>query len=389
MTKPTLASLYSGSGGSAFGFQNAGFEITFMNDKDEDACKTLTKNFKRIIKPKDIKNISDFGNPNVIEGGFPCQGFSVGRYAKPPKKKENKKYTKIENGKFLTNDTNNSLYLYLKRAIDKSNPDFFVAENVKGFVHMGEKTKKGPHFKNGKISHLGDVAQAIIDDLKLDDRYVVKRELHNAFHFGLPQERERIIIVGIRKDIADKFEFKFPEPTHDENNFVSMKKYGVPNFDKKSDKIFRETKENHDDYFGSRYMSRNRVRKWSELSHTIPAQANAVPAQPDCKMWDTKDGERPMKLDKDPKSETYDELVPYDDADWSEKRKEYEGKISKTLTRLSVKQCAKIQGLPEKWEFAGELLSRYRQIGNAVPPPMMQKVAECIMAYYKGKKSSY
>ena len=153
-----------------------------------------------------------------------------------------------------------------------------------------------------------------------------------------------------------------------------MKKYGVPKFDKKSDEIFREKKEKHDDYFGSRYMSRNRVRKWSELSFTIPAQANAVPAQPDCKMWDTKDGERPMKLD---------------DADWSKKRKEYEGKISKSLTRLSVKQCAKIQGLPEKWEFAGELLSRYRQIGNAVPPPMMQKVAECIMAYYKGKKSSY
>jgi len=380
MKKLKLASFYSGCGGAAKGFLDAAeeydldCEIVFMNDKDKDACKTLEKNFKN-IKPihNDIKKISNFGNPTIIEGGFPCQGFSVGRHSKV-KDEKNKKFTKVENGKILTNDTNNSLYLHLKRAIDESNPDFFVAENVKGFVYMGEKTKKGPHFKNGKISQLGDVAQAIIDDLKLGGRYVVKYELHNAFHFGLPQERERIIIVGIRKDISEKFEFNFPEPTHDENNFVSMKKYGVPKFDKKSDEIFREKKEKHDDYFGSRYMSRNRVRKWSELSFTIPAQANAVPAQPDCKMWDTKDGKRPMKLD---------------DADWSKKRKEYESKISKSLTRLSVKQCAKIQGLPEKWEFAGELLSRYRQIGNAVPPPMMQKVAECIMPYYKGKKSSY
>ena len=379
--KPKLASFYSGCGGAAKGFFDAGCKIVFMNDKDNDACDTLEKNFK--IKPQrgDIKKIFDYGNPDIIEGGFPCQGFSVAGPRKSTKvknKSKNRAYNYVE-----INDDRNALYHYLKRAISISNPDFFVAENVKGFVSIGEEPKNvynkklkktvkrspGPFFKDGKIVKLGKIAQGIISDLEIDGRYVVKYELHNAKDFGIPQERERIIIVGIRKDISEKFEFKFPKSN--DGKPVSMKDYGVPKSDKKE--VFRESKENRNDYFGSRYMSRDRVRKWNELSFTIPAQANQVPAQPGCKMWDTKDGKRPMKLK---------------DADWSKKRKEYEGKISKSLTRLSVDQCAKIQGF-DNWDFCGDTPSKYRQIGNAVPPPMMKKVAECIMAYYEGKKSSY
>ena len=179
----------------------------------------------------------------------------------------------------------------------------------------------------------------------------------------------------------EEFEFKFPEPTHGPNSeepYVTLE--SIREVKSKDEETFREKKENQDDYFGSRYMSRNRVKKWNELSFTIPAEAMQVPAQPDSKMWDTKDGNRPLELK---------------DEDWAKKRKEYESKISKKLRRLSYKQCAKIQGFDEEWKFypiknaTKDLISKYRQIGNAVPPLLMQKVAECIIPFYKGKKSSY
>ena len=116
------------------------------------------------------------------------------------------------------------------------------------------------------------------------------------------------------------------------------------------------------------------------MSFTIPAEARQVPAQPDSKMWDTKDGNCPLELK---------------DEDWAKKRKEYENKISKKLRRLSYKQCATIQGFEEEHKFypikntTKDLISKYRQIGNAVPPLLMQKVAECIIPFYKGKKLSY
>ena len=150
MEKPTLISLYSGCGGSALGFQNAGFEITYMNDNNPDAYRTLLENFQKrsanpereIVHRGNIKDVFQFGSADVIEGGFPCQGFSL---AGPRK----------------VDDDRNMLYHYLKRAITFANPKFFVAENVKGFVTIGENAKQS-FFKKGKIANLGSVASAIV-----------------------------------------------------------------------------------------------------------------------------------------------------------------------------------------------------------------------------------
>ena len=91
----------------------------------------------------------------------------------------------------------------------------------------------------------------------------------------------RIIIVGVRKDI--KFKFKFPIPTHDNNNYISMEDYGVKKIKCVDSEIFKEKKGRRKDYFSSRYMSRNRIRKWNQTSFTIPAEASQVPACPNCK----------------------------------------------------------------------------------------------------------
>ena len=358
--KPTVATLFAGCGGDTLGFVNAGFELVFANDNNPDACKTLQDRFekegKKIIHKGNVEKLEKFSDANIITGGFPCQGFSLAG----PRKAEDKR---------------NRLYQELKRAISLVNPDFFVAENVKGFVTIGEKTKS-KYFHNGKIAKLGAVAQAIVDELSAVGKgYDVKYELHNAKDFGIPQDRERIIIVGVRSDLG--FEFKFPKPTHgkDLKDYVSMKdkKIDEIKFDNKKD-VFRERKGKRKDYFSSRYMSRNRIRKWTEISFTIPAEASQVPLNPKCKkMWniDVTGKNRPK------------------DKEWAAFRKEHGKDIAQDLVRMSWRQCAAIQGFPKNYPFSGDTQSIYKQIGNAVPPPLMEAIARNIMPFYEGKKSSY
>jgi len=351
-----VASLFAGCGGDSLGFTNAGFELVFANDNNPDACDTLRKRFenssgKKIVYKKNVEKVEDFGTANVITGGFPCQGFSLA-------------------GPREVKDKRNRLYRELKRAIDLVNPEFFVAENVKGFVTIGEKSK-AKHFHNGKIARLGKVAEIIIKELSEVGRgYNIHYELHNAKDFGLPQDRERIIIVGVRKDLD--FEFKFPTPTHGEGRlpYVSMEEYGVKDIPFNEDEVFRERKGKRKDYFSSRYMSRNRVRKWNQTSFTIPAEASQVPARPSCKkMWniDVTGKNRPK------------------DHEWAEFRKKRENDISKDLVRMSWRQCAAIQGFPKDYEFCGDTVSIYRQVGNAVPPPLMQAIAENIKPFFLRK----
>ncbi len=360
MIKPTVSTLFAGCGGDSLGFVNAGFDLVFANDNNPDACKTLKSRFetngKTIVYKGNIRKINDFKFSNVITGGFPCQGFSLA-------------------GSRKVEDERNTLYKDLKRAISAVKPEFFVAENVKGFVTIREKSNT-KYFENGKIKKLGKVAEVIINELsKIEKGYNIHYELHNAKDFGIPQDRERIIIVGVRNDLD--YIFKFPKPTHGIGlkkivNMMDAKINEIP-FDKKE--VFMEKKGSRKDYFSGRYMSRNRIRKWSEPSFTIPADAGQVPAHPDCKkMWniDVTGKNRPK------------------DSEWSSFRKKHDKDISKDLIRLSWRQCAAIQGFPKDYPFLGDdVKSIYRQIGNAVPPLLMQKIAECIIPYYKGKKSSY
>jgi DNA (cytosine-5)-methyltransferase 1 len=373
MTKPTVSTLFAGCGGDTLGFVNAGFELVYANDNNPDACQTLRNRFdpnneNEIIHEERIQKINEFKSSNVITGGFPCQGFSLA-------------------GPRQVEDKRNTLYQDLKRAISTVNPEFFMAENVKGFVTIGETTQR-KFFDNGKIDKLGEVAAAIIDELENSGEhgYHVECKLHNAKDFGLPQDRERIIIVGVRKDLD--FTFKFPKATHgNEKHLIDYvhldniyedkegKKFTIKDL-KKDDEIFREKKGKRKDYFSSRYMSRNRIRKWNEPSFTIPAEARQVPANPDSKhMWSPKNFASGTNRPKD--------------NEWPAFREQHEKHISKSLVRLSWRQCAVIQGFPPDYPFSGDIVSRYRQIGNAVPPPLIEKVAECIMQYFKGKKSSY
>ena len=176
--KPTIVSLFSGAGGMDLGFKNAGYEILFANDFFKEAVDTYKKNVDTNIIYGDITKIksSDIpNNPDVIIGGFPCQGFS------------------IANNNRSMNDERNFLYKELLRIINDKQPKFFVAENVKGLLSM-EK---------------GSIINLIINDFEKIG-YNVDYKLLNAAEYGIPQMRQRVIIIGNRIGVKNPF----PKPTH-------------------------------------------------------------------------------------------------------------------------------------------------------------------------------
>lgn len=168
------------------GFELAGHEVIWANDFDENALKTYSKNIGKYSNSKiildDIKNVLNINtleNFNLIPkaeiliGGFPCQGFSVA------------------NIKRSMEDERNYLYLELLKAINLKNPKFILLENVKGLESM-EK---------------GKVLEMILKDIEKSGRgYKVTYNVFNALNFGVPQNRERVIILAVRNDILKNFE---------------------------------------------------------------------------------------------------------------------------------------------------------------------------------------
>lgn len=184
--KLKVISLFSGAGGMDLGFINANFEIIWANDLFKEAVDSYRKNIGKHMVYGDITKISSSNIPSgadVIIGGFPCQGFSVA------------------NNKRSMEDERNFLYREMLRVIKDKKPKFFVAENVKGILSI-EKGKVFEMIKSD-FENLG---------------YKVDAKILNAAEYGIPQARERVIIMGNRLGIDNPF----PKPTHyitiNENN---------------------------------------------------------------------------------------------------------------------------------------------------------------------------
>ena len=296
--KYTHVSLFAGAGGLDLGFENAGFKTIWANDFDHDACETHKLWSSAKVVEGDIGKVdfSTIPDSDIISGGFPCQGFSL---AGPRK----------------IDDSRNSLYRYFVELVRQKQPKIFVAENVKGLLTLGG----------------GQIADAILSDFS-DKGYNVTISLVNAADYGVPQDRQRIIIVGVKKEYGKKF--VMPEPFDKQ---VTLKEALKDLPDPKDDEVCMAP-------YSSRYMSRNRKRGWDEIAYTVPAMAKQVtlwPGSPDM-----------IKLGTD---------------EW----KFGEGKTR----RLSYKEAAAIQTFPKDMVFCGDLTSKYKQIGNAVPVKLAEVVA--------------
>lgn len=311
-----VISMFSGAGGLDMGFHNKGFDILWANDFDKDACDTydLWANYhadgtrKKIeerteivcgdIAKVDLKSILPGVKIDVILGGFPCQGFSLA-------------------GPRQVDDSRNVLYQHFVELVRIKRPKVFVAENV-----IGIKTLGG-----------GAVFKKILEDFSLLD-YTVSAPTINAKNFGVPQDRMRVLFIGIRNDICNGGAYRFPEGNLEVVTLGKALKDLEP----------VDMNDVCQAPFSSRYMSRNRKRGFDDVSFTIPAMAKQVALSPDS------DGMKYVGVDQF----------------------EFVGNYNR---RLSYKETAAIQTFPKDMVFCGNLDSKYKQIGNAVPVKLAEAIA--------------
>lgn len=176
----TFIDLFAGIGGIRLGFEAVGGHCVFSSEFDEDACKTYEANFGEHpsgdITKIEAQNIPDF---DILLGGFPCQAFSI-----------------IGKKEGFSNETCGTLFFDIERILKEKRPRAFLLENVRNLVSHD----KGRTFKI-ITSHLEALG------------YHIYAKILNALDYGVPQKRERIIIVGFLDNVI----FKFPDPIPEKN----------------------------------------------------------------------------------------------------------------------------------------------------------------------------
>lgn len=313
-----IVSLFSGAGGMDLGFQKEGYDIIWANEFDKAIWQTHETNFpkcelnKKSILEIDAKEIPDCDG---IIGGPPCQSFSEA------------------GAKRGTKDKRGQLFWEYIRILKTKKPKFFVAENVSGLL---------------SARHEVDLRQFIKAFNQAG--YNLHYQLYNAYHHGVAQSRERLVFVGIRKDLKQKFT---PPPVIEP--YIHLKdvikdlpeSVGVKN-GKHHDKLAINAHEHMLGGFSSMYMSRNRVRTWEQPSFTILASARQIPIHPSSPLM--------VHVGKD----------KFKFADNNHRR-------------LSVRECARIQGFPDNFEFHYKRIEEgYKMVGNAVPVALAQAIAKQI-----------
>ena len=334
MVKLKIISLFSGCGGLDLGFINAGFELVYANDNDSIVWETFEKNHKITIDRRSLFDIksSEIPDADGIIGGPPCQSWSLAGEMRGAK------------------DERGQLFYEYIRVLKAKKSNFFLAENVPGIISR-------THFEEfnkilNRLSALG---------------YTVNYQLVDARDYGIPQERKRVIIVGIKKSLGIRF--VFPQPTHSEKGnktldgqktqkWLTLKDAICDLSDPVPAKEKNKANENlavaNHEYmngsFSSIYMSRNRRRKWDQSSFTIQAGGRHAPLHPSsCEM---------TKVEKDL---------------WK-----FKGK-NPVYRRLSVREAARVQTFPDNFIFHYKnIADGYKMIGNAVPVKLAEVIAQKI-----------
>ncbi len=298
-------SLFAGCGGLDLGFENAGFNIVWANDfnkKIEETYKRNHKDTELVIKSIVDLKPDEIPDCDVIIGGPPCQSWSAAGA-----------------GRGIEDSRGQLFYDYI-RLIKAKRPIAFVAENVKGIV-----SKK--HIESFKeIVSLFDEAG-----------YSVTTKVLNAKNYGVPQDRERVFIVGTLKEFDIKFDF--PNVINTDGNYVTLKEAIGDLVDNPG--------EYYEGSFSSMFMSRNRKRSWDEVGFTVQASGRQTQIHPN----------------------SPDMIVVGKD------KRVFDPDSDKLIRRMSVRECARIQTFPDSFEFLSTMEENYKMIGNAVPVKLAEAVA--------------
>jgi len=298
---PKTVDLFAGCGGLALGVEAAGFE-TIGYEINADCTETYNRNLAGTCHNVALTKETPLESCDVIIGGPPCQPFSVRGH---------------QNG---LADSRDGFPTFIS-AVERLRPALFLFENVRGLL-----------YRNGWY------LDEVIEQLKALD-YVVEKQLVNARHFGVPQNRERLIVVGHTGD------FFWPKPV----------KYMVTAGEALGELAFQTPP-------GSKFLTRSMdeyVARYEKASFcTVP---------------------RDLHLDRPARTLTCRNLAGAT-SDMQRIRLP-DGR----RRRLTVREAARLQSFPDSFEFAGGETSQYNQIGNAVPPLLALHLAERVMAYLESR----
>lgn len=322
-----VASLFCGCGGSDLGllggfnylgkdYKKLDFEIVYALDFDKYAVDTYNKNFVHKADCADICDVdfSKIPDVDVMIGGFPCQSFST---VNPTKD---------------TNDARANLYKQIVRFLKEKQPKYFICENVKGLMTLQK----------------GAIITKILDEFRAMG-YNVRYKLIKAVEYGIPQRRERVIIVGIRNDLD--YTFEYPKVTTEEGHYTPLNavidELAIP-----------ESKY----YFSERAVqgvknAKNNMKRglWQNLNSpclTITAH-----------LAKTSMNSRDPILLVDADKELYRRFTP--------------------------REAARIQSFPDSFLLNDSEPKSYKQIGNAIPPVLMWHISEALQkAIEKNEKKT-
>lgn len=317
--------LFAGAGGLALGLEKAGFSCLGLVELDKDASNTLKVNRPNWnVINDDIANISKLdlenlfnikkGELDLLSGGSPCQSFS---YA----------------GKRLgLEDARGTLFYHYAVFLDKLQPKMFLFENVKGLK-----------------THDKGRTYATILDIFEKEGYVIQKDVLNAWDFGVPQKRERLITIGIRKDLAKKIHFEFPTP-------------------KEYKPVLRDILLDCPVSEGASYSTyKKKIFEmvppggyWRDIPEDI-----AKEYMKSC--WYMEGGRtgilRRLSLDEpsltvltSPSQKQTDRCHPLE------------------ARPFTVRENARCQSFPDDWVFCGSIGQQYKQVGNAVPVNLAYEV---------------
>lgn len=337
--KPKAVSMFSGCGGMDLGLTQAGYDVVWANDIKPDACETYRNNIGPIVQG-DINelDVPKFNNIDLLAAGFPCQPFSNAGSRKG------------------TRDTRGTLYEETFRFIEGLNPKVIIYENVRGILSIkGQKHK---------------LIDEIMDTLRNKYGYHVAYRLLNFSHFGVPQNRIRVVIVAIQD--KQYLDHAFPEVVTGKDLSIETTLKGL-----------------HDN-----------VPNQTELMKLNPQALHYGAMIQEGGSWK----DLPYEILPERWKKIRDNMVRYHYPKFF--RRFARNEISGTITAafkpenaavwhpienriFSVREIARFQTFPDDFIFHGSSIkSKYEQIGNAVPPLVGKLFGLQLMDYLRQKPIS-
>lgn len=315
MEKLRVASLFCGCGGTDVGllgnfdflgkhYESNSMEIVYANDIDDNACNIFKENFKITPDSRDIREVKSEELPefDILTGGFPCQSFSI--IAQNPKRLG----VKDERGK---------LFFEMCRILRERQPKCFIAENVKGILTANKR----------------NAFPLIIKEFE-DSGYDVQYRILNSADYGVPQKRERVIIVGFRKDL--RISFNFPEAEiESEDGYAPLREVIEADVDEKyffSDRAVAGMMKKRES------MNKGRAQDINKPCNTVGAHLAKV----------SLNSTDPVLMQ------------------------------GSRYRRFTPREVARIQSFPDEFELVGSEAAQYRALGNAIPPVMFWHVARAV-----------